>query len=292
MQTPFIEIRGRIDQLRSNLEEMSDEFTRISHPDFNPMDMPEVSGFSRFNGTPEQIFRTLEMDAVDAEIGYQLTSVAFCLRLMEITNTLIELQNQHKKSVPHAEWDEINDTIGKDGDKFIQLIDNAGALRLAREEIAAPPLLDEDSYRLQFHRLVDDFEQAQGGHIRWMFQYASKPAEILDHIFDARIAALETSIASVETVDERIQGHMADYAMIRIARDENIVKDSPLLLQTQQEKENFCRYKLPRALAMVNMLDKFTEDLQGMGTDYLSLDKFTVESYKPVSIGILPQITP
>ena len=293
MQSPFLEIRGRIDMLRANLEEAADEFKLISDPDFDPMTIKEpISGFSRFSGTPNQFYQILQGDAAEAEADYQLTAVAFCLRMMEISISLIELQNRHKKDIPEEEWDAVNDTISQDSDKFLSLTENAGDLRLARERTYPTLPLDEESYRLQYLRLFEDYENAQGGQIKWIYQYASKPPEIVEYIFDARLAALDTSIASVEMLEERIQGNMADYAMIRVACDEGIIKDSPLLLQIQKEKEDFCKYNLPRALAMVNMLEKFTIDLQEMGTDELSHEDFTVERYKPVSIGILPKITP
>lgn len=292
METPFLKIRDRIDTLRRNLEDMSDEFTRITHPDFDPINMPEIDGFSRVHSRSQDVYKILQVAAAEDEVNYQLTSVVYCLRMMEVSNVLIELQNQHKKSIPHAQWAAIDETIDKDGDKFVSLIDNAGALRLAREKIVPVSAMDEDSYRHQFQQLFAGYEQAQAGHVRWMFQYASKPDDILNYIFDARMAALDISLSYVESIDERIQGHMADYIMIRTARDEAIVEDSQVLLETQAYKQAFCRDKLPRTMAMVNMIDKFAEDLQGMGSDYLSRDNFEVDAYKPVSIKILPQFTP
>lgn len=292
MQSPFIEMRGRIDLLEKNLAEMADEFARISHPDFNAMDMPDVAGFSRFSGTPKQLFQILQVDAPEAEADYQLTAVGYCLRLMETTNTLIELQNRYIKEGPAEEFHGINETIRQDEEKFLNLLDNAGQLRLARQEIYPVLRLDEESYYKQYHKLVANFEEAQSGTVRWMFQHATKAEDVVPMIFDARLSALSDSISTVELLEERILGDMADYAMIRIARDEGIIGESPFLLKIEKDKEDLCKHRLPRALAMVNMLDKFTVDLQEMGTDDLSRQQFTVERYKPLSIGILPKITP
>lgn len=293
MQSPFLEMRGRIDLLEKNLEEMSEEFKRISHPDFNAMEMPDVTGFSRSAGTPKQFFQILQVDAPEAEATYQLTAVGFCLRLMETANRLIELQNRYIKEAPAEEWTGIDETIKKDSNKFLSLLDNSGELRRAREDIYPVLRIDVESYLKEYRRLVENFEDAQAGNVRWVFQYATKPEDVVPMIFDERFSALADSISTVELLEERIQGDMADYAMIRIARDEGIIGDSPFLLKIQQEKEDLCKHRLPRALAMVNMLDKFMTDLQEMGTDTLSHDEhFTVERYKPVSIDILPKITP
>lgn len=293
MQSPFIEMRGRIDLLEKSLAEMAEEFARISHPDFNAMEMPDVAGFSRTAGTPKQFFQILQVDAPEAEAEYQLTAVGYCLRLMETATKLIELQNRYIKEGPSEEWDDINETLKQDSNKFLNLIENAGDLRQAREQIYPVLRIDEESYYKQYHKLVQGFDEAQDGFVRWMFQYATKSEDLVLMIFDERFSALSDSVSTVELLEERIQGDMADYAMIRIAHDEGIIGESPLLLKIQQEKEDLCRQRLPRALAMVNMLNKFATDLQEMGTDTLSHDPhFTVERYKPVSIAILPKITP
>ena len=187
----------------------------------------------------------------------------------------------------------IDATIKKDCEKFLSLLDNSGELRRAREEIYPVLRIDVESYLKQYRRLVENYEDAQAGNVRWMFQYATQPEDVVPMIFDERFSALNDSISTVELLEDRIHGDMADYAMIRIARDEGIIGDSPFLLKIQQEKEDACKYRLPRALAMVNMLNSFMTDLQEMGTDTLSHDaQFTVERYKPVSIAILPKITP
>lgn len=292
MYSPFIEVQGRIDAVRENLVALQKEFDRVTAPDFDPLNMPEIAGFSRHSGTPDQAFDILYNVAPQAEVDYQMKMVGYCLRQMKLANELMQLQNQYKPSLSGNKRAALERTIEEDNGKFNDLVLNAGELRQEREKPGLPYPLDELSYYETFIQLVRDNDDAEKGKISWQYQYTFTPEDTLTHLFQARADSLMLALGATESLDERIAGSLADYALIRMVQDEAILPDTPYLEMLAEAKKDFCQRMLPHAREAVDQVEHFCGELQQMGPNNFGYREFTVEAYVPLTIRTLPQFTP
>lgn len=296
MKTPFPEIYGRINKARTHLESMEAEFAKWASPHFDPMKIPDGPDFPRFSSTPDDLAERLLIHSPEDEVDCQLAMIGWCLEQMGVANRLLELQNcynfkmEQQGDIDESETDAVYKTLDADGFRYLQLASDAAELRNVLTSNVYDAL-DEDSYRAQMHMLTEENEKAESGHIRWSFQYATTIPQLVEYMFEDRLQALNTSLKSIERFTDRIHFTLEDYAIIRIARDESIIQETPELQGLEKAKAAFCRKALRNAQYALFTVEKFTDRIIEMGDLENNHEDFVLAQYKPVSIKDLPKFT-
>ena len=285
MPSQFLKLQMDLDRQQSWTDQLDKEFNRLGSPDFQPMlEMPEFNHY----GTVEHFVKTMQKNGRDDLIAYQMKVIKVCLKRLDATLGLIDVQNQLARAAPQTAG--LDDTIKADHRTFALFF---GEAIQAKQVLDEKDLIERNaSVELSkaFGKASERLVGLQAGSVS--SDAAPKVDALLRGVFKQRFRIVDSELDMMTLRTEKIWNNLRQAIYIQKSLDERIVEPVNYVIDELTNRYTETNSLLDRQQAALTSVNAFKSRLQEMGDDDFSRRKFSVRRYVPVSAAMLCENQP